>query len=133
MTAMGNYPYPSDYLTNGAVVLPAHPFTAACDALKTAASQGHNSSYSLIQGLAAASNVYKDPAGTSECYVLPADRSYDGVWDYQWCTQLMVGIAFLDMCVCVCDVGQHCLLGRGGKRGREREKKDNCIDERTCV
>lgn len=117
---MGNYPYPSDYLTNGAVVLPAHPFTAACDALKTAASQGQNSSQSLIQGLAAASNVYKDPAGTSECYVLPADRSYDGVWDYQWCTQLMVRVALVDVCI-RCEPAL--IVGKGKREDNDSEYK----------
>ncbi|TYZ57507.1 hypothetical protein PybrP1_004350 [[Pythium] brassicae (nom. inval.)] len=32
--AMGNYPYPSSYMTSGASVLPAYPMRAACEHLK---------------------------------------------------------------------------------------------------
>ena len=40
--------------------------------------------------LAKASGVFNNATSTvGECYELPSDDEYDGIWDYQWCTELM--------------------------------------------
>jgi len=33
--------------------------------------------------------VLYNASGTVPCFELPEDDTYDGVWDYQWCTELL--------------------------------------------
>ena len=82
--AMGSYPYPSSYMTGGAARLPAWPVRAACAHLADAALEGD----ALLSALADAAGVFNNATGDAACYRLPADDEYDGIWDWQWCTQL---------------------------------------------
>ena len=50
--AMGQYPYPSSYILNGAGMLPAFPVRQACQAL---GKEGLDSDAALLSGLAGAS------------------------------------------------------------------------------
>ena len=83
--AMGNYPYPSSYLTGGpgAPLLPAWPARAACAKMAAAAEDGDGDE--LLAALGEAAGVYNNASGTQTCYELPEDESYAGIWDYQWC------------------------------------------------
>ena len=114
--AMGSYPYPSNYMTGGgdAPKLPAWPIKAACRVMTDAISStprdtaedrsAHSSSssveipniesLSLLAGLRDAAGVFNNASGSAgACYTLPKstddDDEYDGIWDYQWCTELM--------------------------------------------
>lgn len=89
--AMGSYPYPSNYMTGGgdAPALPAWPMRAACRAMARGVSDASDLS-ALLLGLADAAGVYTNASGSAgACYRLPADDEYDGIWDYQWCTELL--------------------------------------------
>eukprot|EP01147_Barroeca_monosierra_P010777 gene10777-2862_t len=85
--AMGNYPYPSNYLTGGGPLLPAYPVVAACTPLATPNLTGDDLLSSLRDGAAVFANATKD----LPCYTIPneSEIEQDGIWDYQWCTELM--------------------------------------------
>mmetsp|Transcript_8029 Transcript_8029/g.11883 ORF Transcript_8029/g.11883 Transcript_8029/m.11883 type:complete len:629 (+) Transcript_8029:96-1982(+) len=90
--AMGNYPYPSNYLiyqqTNDASIqLPAFPVRAACNHMSGAFN--HNDTARLLSALRDAGNVYYNATGTEHCFDLPEDVNFDGIWDYQFCTELL--------------------------------------------
>ena len=96
--AMGSYPYPFNYMTGGgdAPDLPAWPIQAACramtDAVAAAASSSSGGSDALLEGLRDAAGVFNNASGSAgSCYTLPPadDDEYDGIWDYQWCTELL--------------------------------------------
>eukprot|EP00055_Hartaetosiga_balthica_P008679 m.33071 g.33071 ORF g.33071 m.33071 type:complete len:491 (+) comp6428_c0_seq1:94-1566(+) len=85
--AMGNFPYPSDYLSGGNGFMPAFPVRAACEQLSVATLSGQD----LLMKLNDAAAVYNNVTGSMQCYSIP-DRSQveqDGIWDYQWCSELM--------------------------------------------
>merc|ERR1712151_1153939 len=42
----------------------------------------------LLAGLREASGVLYN-ASKVQCYELPADPNFDGIWDYQWCTEML--------------------------------------------
>ena len=63
MQAMGNYPYPTAYITNGAGILPAFPMRTACSHL----ADPHLNSSELLQGLAKAAGVFYNHSGHLEC------------------------------------------------------------------
>jgi lysosomal Pro-X carboxypeptidase len=81
--AMGNYPYPSSYLTGGpgAPLLPAWPARAACAEM---AGTSSGDADGLLAGLGAAAGVYNNASRAEKCFALPQDESYAGIWDYQW-------------------------------------------------
>ncbi len=88
--AMGNFPYPSNYLIfqqtrDPSVTLPAWPFRAACAAFDGASA--HEPAASLLGRMAEAAAVLYNASGQLACNALPADVEYDGIWDYQWCTE----------------------------------------------
>ena len=88
--AMGSYPYPTNYMTGGGdnPPLPAWPVRAACEAMM--AEDVRAGPTGALGRLAKASGVFNNATGTvGECYELPSDDEYDGIWDYQWCTELM--------------------------------------------
>ncbi|KAJ1477815.1 hypothetical protein T484DRAFT_1819986 [Baffinella frigidus] len=113
--AMGNFPYPSDYLTGGAGQLPAWPVRAACTALLSGSDVrgsevrrsdvreseaafpgtrfGTRSAIAdpavLLDGMRAAAMVFYNASGEAKCLELPDDGDYDGVWNYQYCTELL--------------------------------------------
>jgi lysosomal Pro-X carboxypeptidase len=88
--AMGSYPYPTNYMTGGGdnPPLPAWPVRAACEAMMTEDVRAGPTG--ALGRLTKASGVFNNATGTvGECYELPSDDEYDGIWDYQWCTELM--------------------------------------------
>lgn len=85
--AMGNFPYPSSYLTGGAVDLPAWPVRTACDHL--AGEFGDDDDDQLLVALRDAGNVFNNATQDLECLALPSPQDFGGIWDYQWCTQLL--------------------------------------------
>lgn len=87
--AMGNFPYPSNYLIfqatqDPSTTLPAYPVRAACQHLAGNFSNGDD----LLAGLREASGVLYN-ASKVQCYELPSDPNFDGIWDYQWCTEML--------------------------------------------
>ena len=88
--AMGNFPYPSNYLvfqqtSDPSVTLPAWPFRAACKAFDGATGATHPEE--LLSRLAEAMGVLYNVTRREPCFQLPTDPNYDGIWDYQWCTE----------------------------------------------
>ena len=88
--AMGNYPYPSNYLVfqqtqDPSIKLPAWPMRAACEPFAGATAATPRST--LLQAMATAAGVLYNASGRLPCLALPTDPNYDGIWDYQWCTE----------------------------------------------
>jgi lysosomal Pro-X carboxypeptidase len=83
--------YPSNYLVfqqtrDPSVTLPAWPMCAAC------APFGNSSAvlpppHVLLAAMAQAADVFYNASGRETCYELPDDPEFDGIWDYQWCTE----------------------------------------------
>jgi len=84
--AMGNYPYPSNYLTNGGPLLPAWPVRAACDFLADP-NLAQGDPWVLLTAFEKAGSVFNNATLNIECYDVPTDYWLDGQWDYQWCTE----------------------------------------------
>lgn len=100
--AMANYPYPSDYITSPGLLLPPWPLHAACQHLMGGGGpgeegkeggeegkEGGGAKISMARRLLLASNVLYNVSGTLPCLSLPEDDTYDGIWDYQWCTETL--------------------------------------------
>ena len=112
--AMGNFPYPSNYLVfqqtrDPTVTLPAWPMRAACahfagafNASGGGAATGAAASVEtvgeaagapraddLMRRMAAAAGVLYNASGKAKCYELPQSAldGDDGIWDWQYCTQ----------------------------------------------
>jgi len=90
--AMGNYPYPSSYLVfqqtqDASVLLPAFPVRAACTHM--AGSLEGAGAAELLAALREAGGVFYNATGREHCYALPEDPNFDGIWDYQWCTEML--------------------------------------------
>ena len=88
--AMGNFPYPSNYLVfqqtqDPSVTLPAWPFRAACAAFEGATKAMPPAE--LLARMAIAAGVLYNATHAEKCYELPTDPNFDGIWDYQWCTE----------------------------------------------
>ena len=90
--SMGNYPYPSSYITGGSVMLPAFPVRVACSYLNTPIDPVQNTT-ALYQAVANAVGVIANatPVSCNEIdpnpYTSPASNM-DGTWDYQRCNEL---------------------------------------------
>lgn len=87
--SMGNFPFPSNYLIyqqtqNPSVMLPAFPVRIACERIKG----DHPAPEHRLAALREASAVLYNVSQV-QCYDLPSDPNFDGVWDYQWCTEFM--------------------------------------------
>jgi lysosomal Pro-X carboxypeptidase len=86
--SMANYPYPSDYISFPAT-LPAFPVRVACESLAVSLSGDD-----LYKGVAAAIATLYNASGTTTCNDVPANPNshpsapYDGIWDYQQCTEM---------------------------------------------
>ncbi|GLC41303.1 hypothetical protein PLESTB_001077500 [Pleodorina starrii] len=87
--AMGNYPYPSTYISGDPDhPLPAWPMRAACTHL---AGNGLRPS-NLVEALRDAAGVLYNATGRMRCYdtqTTGPGSANQGAWDYQWCTELM--------------------------------------------
>ena len=93
--AMGNYPYPSSYMTNGDGTLPAFPMRVGCDFLSSTFSDDHDGQMELLGAVSQMINIFYNATGTNECFELNQsvnnETTYDGnAWDFQWCTELMM-------------------------------------------
>ncbi|QDZ21254.1 serine carboxypeptidase [Chloropicon primus] len=89
--AMGNYPYPSSYMTNGKGDLPAYPMRVACEAFQSQ----RMSDAELVSALAQASKVWYNYTNSMECLdyrkgVNPETQSVGEMWDYQFCTEMFM-------------------------------------------
>ena len=88
--SIGNYPYPSSYLTAGAVLLPAYPMRVACSFLGAQHLASKGELYSALKSAAA---VLANATADSPCFDIPpnpythAAQRYDGIWDYQRCAE----------------------------------------------
>lgn len=88
--SMGNFPYPSNYLVfqqthDPTVLLPAYPVRAACEHL----GGDIPNSEDLLDRMREATGVFYNASHTAQCFELPDDPNFDGIWDYQWCTELL--------------------------------------------
>lgn len=83
--AMGNFPYPSSYLTGGVADLPAWPVRVACEHLAPEFSDDE----ALLSAVRDASNVFNNASKDQQCYKIPSAEDFDGIWDFQWCTQML--------------------------------------------
>ncbi|RLN67937.1 hypothetical protein BBP00_00001343 [Phytophthora kernoviae] len=88
--AMGDFPYPSSYLTGGAVELPAWPVREACSHLAGDfdAPEGSENT-TLLEALRDAANVFHNATQDLKCFKIPTLWDYDGIWDYQYCTEML--------------------------------------------
>ena len=85
---MGEYPYPSPYILNGAGILPAFPMRTACSHL----ADPHLDGPGLLQGLARAAGVFYNYSGQLECIDWavgpnPETQEDGDFWGYQSCTE----------------------------------------------
>ena len=83
--AMGNFPFPSDYLVFqqtqlSNVTLPAWPVRVACEKMVADEPGG-----TLLTAMREACAVLYNVTQQEPCFELPDDPNYDGIWDYQ-CT-----------------------------------------------
>jgi len=85
--AMGNYPYPSNYLTGGGPLLAAWPVRTACSNLADATLV--DDPWRLLRAFRQATDVFNNATQDVLCYTLPTDIWEDGIWDYQWCTEML--------------------------------------------
>eukprot|EP00879_Flechtneria_rotunda_P021987 GHRR01023188.1.p1 GENE.GHRR01023188.1~~GHRR01023188.1.p1 ORF type:complete len:289 (+),score=68.98 GHRR01023188.1:914-1780(+) len=89
--AMGNFPYPSSYMTNGAGNLPAYPVRVACSYM----AEPHLDGPKLLTAMAQAAGVLYNFSGTLDCFSIgtgPSPESDESAnfWDYQWCTEMIM-------------------------------------------
>lgn len=89
--AMGDYPYPSNYMLNGQGVLPAYPMRAACQPL----SQQGITGAALLEGLHRAVGTFYNFSGHLPCYNYsegpnPEGEEDSNFWDYQACTEMVM-------------------------------------------
>lgn len=90
--AMGNFPYPSNYLVfqqtqDPTLMLPAFPVRAACENMRGNFSERDDAS--VLAGLREASAVLYNASGRETCFSIPNDPAFDGIWDYQYCTEML--------------------------------------------
>ena len=83
--AMGNFPFPSSYLASGLAILPAYPFRKACSYLGNL----NDDDETLLTNLGLAAAVFNNATLNLQCFDLPTDPDYDGIWDYMWCTDTL--------------------------------------------
>jgi len=89
--SMGNFPYPSDYLTNGESFLPAYPVRIACDQLNYT----NPDETTLNQRMLQASLVFYNITGSLQCVdtsqnVNNATQLEELYWDYLYCTHILI-------------------------------------------
>jgi len=86
--AIGNFPYASNYLVfqqtqDPTILLPAFPVRAACLHM----SDDFEKPEDRLAALRDAGAVFYN-ASNVQCFDLPTDPNFDGIWDYQWCTEM---------------------------------------------
>jgi len=90
--AMGNYPYPSSYLLNGAGTLPAWPVRVACSHFDGVNVQDDKA---LLSAMRKAVGVYYNSSGEAPCFDFQgsannATAEVNNHWDYQYCTEMFM-------------------------------------------
>ena len=93
--AMGNYPWPSNYIAGTAAKpMPAWPMKLACDPLAEPSLAA--SPDALLRAISRAVSVLYNVSGDEKCFRLPhyptpdfPAKPMDGIWDWQWCTEGM--------------------------------------------
>jgi len=94
--AMGNYPYASSYILNGAGILPAFHVRVACESLAVDMSND-DLVEEWLTGLASFAGVYYNYSKTLECNRMSSPVNKESMivntlWNYQYCSQIfMVG------------------------------------------
>jgi lysosomal Pro-X carboxypeptidase len=92
--AMGSYPYPSAYMTNGDGFLPAYPMKHVCKRMEPAF--GKPSDDTLLEAFGSAIGVWYNYTETEVCYNWTAGApneatEIDGqLWDYLACTEMVM-------------------------------------------
>jgi len=95
--SMGNYPYPSAYILNGAGMLPAFPVRVACESLARNMTNHEDQLEEWLVALASFAGVYYNYTSTLECNRISApvnqeSKTVNTLWGYQYCSQIfMVG------------------------------------------
>ncbi|EQC34365.1 hypothetical protein SDRG_08136 [Saprolegnia diclina VS20] len=88
--AMGNFPFPSSYLTGGAADLPAYPVRAACDVMATSTNAS-----TLLPAMRDAANLYLNATKDVPCFAWDT-QDFDGLWGYVWCSQMLPQESYFD-------------------------------------
>lgn len=83
--AMGDYPYPDNYLTVGGPYLPAFPVREACQSMAAPNLTG----WALLEAHNNATGVFNNATLNVKCYDLPTNIYDDGEWDFQVCTETL--------------------------------------------
>ncbi|PRW44843.1 prolyl endopeptidase-like isoform A [Chlorella sorokiniana] len=95
--AMGNYPYPSSYIINGAQPpLPAFPVRAACEHLADA--ELASDALRLLRALRDAVGIFYNHTGDLACFSFkegpnPETDEDSNFWGYQYCTEQFMPFA----------------------------------------
>ncbi|GAB9469918.1 hypothetical protein Gpo141_00007180 [Globisporangium polare] len=93
--AMGNYPYPSPYITSGASFLPAYPVRAACEHLRPDFAESDTAG--LITAFRDSVGVFYNSTQTEKCYFPASEASAandtdsdikGNFWGYLECSEL---------------------------------------------
>lgn len=71
---MGDFPYPSNYLTAGGPQMPAFPVSVACHHLESQLDDEE-----LLEALNAAASVYNNATLDLPCFTFPEDPNDDGL------------------------------------------------------
>ena len=96
--AMGNFPYASNYLVfqatqDPSVKLPPYPVRAACELMTRNGQELEGTD--LLLALRDAAGVLYNASEQLHCFDLPSDPNFDGIWDYQYCTEMLPQAKFL--------------------------------------
>ena len=97
MMAMGNFPYSSPYILNGAGTLPPFPVRVACERLMEQVGL-NNGTEALLAGVREASLVYYNFSGSTKCLdwheASDPETAEDGdFWSWQYCTEMFMPFA----------------------------------------
>lgn len=71
--------------------MPPFPVRVACEFMTnyTSKTEGDVGDAALLAAMQRASGVLYNVTQTEECLELPDDPNYDGIWDYQYCSELL--------------------------------------------
>ena len=61
---------------------------AACEHMVKQQYKQHGP-FGVLSNLCDAAGVFYNVTGTKQCFKIPDDPNYDGVWDYQWCSEML--------------------------------------------
>eukprot|EP00039_Didymoeca_costata_P029055 m.23103 g.23103 ORF g.23103 m.23103 type:complete len:514 (+) comp7466_c0_seq3:18-1559(+) len=89
--AMGNFPFASNYMVfqqtgDPGITLPPYPFRVACDLMMGGSPPSGDK---VLSNFADAIGVLYNVTKNENCYEIPSDPNYDGIWDWQYCTELL--------------------------------------------